>query len=76
MNGSFLSKLVLFVVGKYFVDPFAPFGHFHFFKSVVHFELKAIFGFGANTVSYDSVRELLYTTGLDVYNVAVETMLV
>ena len=76
MNGSFLSKLVHFVVGKYFVDPIAPFGHLHFFESVVHLILESFLGFGASTVSYDPIGKLLNATGLDVYDIAVETMLV
>lgn len=76
MNGSFLAKLVLFVVGKYFVNPIAPFGHLHFFEGIAHLILQGFLGFGTSPGSYDPVGKLFDATGLDVYDIAVETMLV
>ena len=76
MNRSFLSKLILHVVGEYLFDPITPFGQLHFLQSIAHFVLKGVFSFGASTISYDPIGELLDATRLNVDYIALNLMVI
>ena len=76
MDSSFLSKLILHVIGEYLFDPIAPFGQLHLLQSIAHFVFKSVFSFGASTISYDPIRELLDATRLNVDNIALNLMLI
>ena len=76
MDSSFLSKLILHVIGEYLFDPIAPFGQLHLLQSIAHFVLKSVFSFGASTISYDPIGELFDATRLNVDNIALNLMLI
>jgi hypothetical protein len=76
VNSSFLSKLVHLVIGKYLVDPVAPFGHLHFFQGSVHLVFEGVLGFTSYPISYDPVGQLLNTAGLHIDHITVNLVFV